>query len=266
MPAMSMPFEIKGGAPSLSDGDRIASTLVVNRTSSWLEDVRIIGHGGAADARVPVSGRAMPGAVVPDFPLLDQNGGPISLGNAAGRVLLVTFIYTRCPLPDLCPLMIKHLEHVRQRVNEKGLGARLGLLGITLDPAFDTPAVLRTYGESVLKGPDPFGQWTLATGTAGQVDDVASYFGVASRADGGLVTHTLATAVVSHDGRVVRTFASNSWRPDDVFDVVRRSIERAAAQLSPGDFVPRDPLTRSLAGAPRAPLRSRGSLAALTRR
>ena len=88
----------------------------------------------------------------------------MTLRDFAGRVLVVTFIYTRCPLPDFCPLMVRHLETVRRRANEEGIGSRLALLGVTLDPAFDTPAVLRAYGESVLKGADRFDQWTLATG------------------------------------------------------------------------------------------------------
>ena len=106
--------------------------------------------------------------------------------------------------------------------------ASLALLGVTLDPAFDTPAVLRVYGESMLKGSNGFDQWTLATGTPAQVQNVARFFGVGYRADGGLVTHTLATAVIGHDRtRVMRVFESNSWRPDEVYDVVRRGIEQA---------------------------------------
>ena len=164
---------------------------------------------------------------MPDLPLVDQNGAPFTLRDGAGRVRIVTFIYTRCPLPDFCPLMLKNLEAVRRRANKEGLGSQLALLGVTLDPAFDTPAVLRAYGESMLKGSNRFDQWTLATGTAAQIEDVARFFGVGYRAEGGFVTHTLTTAVVSHDGRVMRVFESNSWRPDEVYDVVRRGIEQA---------------------------------------
>ncbi len=229
MPAMSMAFDIRGHAAPVRDGDRIAATLVVTDSDSWLEDVTVRGRDGAAE-RLPAASRAMPGAVVPDVPLLDQNGAPMTLRDVAGRVLVVTFIYTRCPLPDFCPLMVKHLEAVRRRANEEGLGTRLALLGVTLDPAFDTPPVLRAYGESMLKAPDPFDQWTLATGTAEHVEDLARFFGVGYRAEGGLITHTLTTAVVGHDGRVMRVFGSNSWRPDEVYDVVRRGIERAAIE------------------------------------
>jgi protein SCO1/2 len=167
MPAMTMPFEITGAAPVMREGDRIIATLVVTASRSWLEDVRITPAGGVAGER-PVSGaRAAPGAIVPAFPLLDQDNRPLTLDAFAGRVLIVTFIYTRCPLPDFCPLMVRHLERVRHRAKEEGIGGRLAWLGVTLDPEFDTPAVLRTYGESVLKGPGRFDQWTLAGGTAG---------------------------------------------------------------------------------------------------
>jgi protein SCO1/2 len=230
MPAMSMGFDISGAVPPMRDGDRIVATLVVTDTRSWLEDVKVTARDGAAGTRVPAARRAVPGVVVPAFPLLDQNGAPLTLPDLAGRVLVVTFIYTRCPLPDFCPLMVRHLETVRRRANDEGLGRRLALVGVTLDPAFDTPAVLHAYGEAMLRGSDRFDQWALATGTAAQVEDVARFFGVGYRADAGLVVHTLTTAVVGHDGRVMRIFESNSWRPDEVLDVVRRGIERAAIQ------------------------------------
>jgi protein SCO1/2 len=230
MPAMSMGFQLGDAAPPLSDGDRIVATLVVSSSRSWLEDLRVTARAGAAGARVPEASRAMPGAVVPDVPLIDQNGAPLILRNFAGRVLVVTFIYTRCPLPDFCPLVVRHLETVRRRANDEGLGNRLALLGVTLDPAFDTPDVLRSYGESVLSGSNRFDQWTLATGTAAQVEDVARFFGVGYRPEGGFVTHTLTTAVVGHDGRVIRMFESNSWLADELYDSVRRGMERAAVQ------------------------------------
>ena len=232
MPAMTMAFEVGAAKPpSLSVGDRIVATLILSDTRTWLEDVKVIGRDGAAGTdETTVSRRAIPGAVVPDLPLVDQNGAPFTLRDGAGRVRIVTFIYTRCPLPDFCPLMVRHLETLRRRANEEGLGSRLALLGVTLDPAFDTPPVLRAYGESVLKGSNRFDQWTLATGTPAQIENVARFFGVGYRADGGFVTHTLVTAVIGHggnDGRVMRVFESNSWRPDEVYDVVRRGIEQA---------------------------------------
>jgi len=225
MPAMRMAFEIGDpAAPPLNMGDRIAATLVLSDTRSWLENVKVTARAGAPATRPPEA-RAVPGTVVPDLTLVDQNGEPFTLRDAGGRVRIVTFIYTRCPLPDFCPLMVRNLEAVRRRASEEGLSSRLALLGVTLDPAFDTAAVLRAYGESMLKGSSRFDQWTLATGTPAQIEAVTRFFGVAFRTEAGFVNHTLTTAVVGHDGRVMRVFESNSWRPDEVYEVVRRAIE-----------------------------------------
>ena len=228
MPAMSMPFEVRGDAPALREGDRIVATLVVTSTRSWLENVRITAAGSAARDGAVSSSHAAPGVVVPAFPLVNQDGESVTLRDFAGRVLVISFIYTRCPLPDFCPLIVRHLEGVRRRASDEHVGDRVALLGVTLDPAFDTPAVLRAYGESVLKGASRFDHWTLATGTVAQVETVATFFGVSARAEGGLMTHTLSTAVIGHDGRIMRIFPSNSWRPDDLFAEVRRGVERAA--------------------------------------
>ncbi len=230
MPAMSMAFGTATDSPAVRDGDRIRATLVLSGTTSWLEDVRITVPGGAVGMRGPAAGRAMPGAVVPDLPLVDQVGTGVSLRDFAGRVVVVTFIYTRCPLPTFCPLMVAHLEHVRRRANDDGLGDRLALVGVTLDPVHDTPAVLHAYGTSALKASNRFDQWTLATGTPAQVEDAARFFDVGYRTEGGFVVHTLTTTVVGHDGRVIRVFASNSWRPEELYDVVRAGLERASVR------------------------------------
>jgi protein SCO1/2 len=203
-------------------GDRIAATLVVSDSRSWLEEVRVTGRDGTPRPRVSAAARASVGTEVPDLPLIDQHGAAITL-RGGGRVRVITFIYTRCPLPDFCPLMVQHLERVRRRVAEAALGSGVGFVGITLDPAFDSPEVLRAYGESVLSGADRFDDWTLATGTVRQVQDAARFFGVGAREADGVLTHTLMTVVVAADGRIVRLLPSNDWRPDDLYEVIRRT-------------------------------------------
>ena len=202
MPAMSMAFDIEGASPN--NGDRIVATLALSDSRSWLENVRVTGRDGAASADGRVAVRATAGAVAPDLRLVSQDGTPVTLRDPAGRVLVVTFLYTRCPMPEMCPLMVRHLEAVRRRANDAGMGSRLALLGVT-------QLRLERLHEGQV-----------------QVEEVARFFGVGYRAEGGFVTHTLTTAVIGGDGRVVRMFGSNSWRADDLFDVVRGAIARAA--------------------------------------
>ena len=233
MPAMTMAFEASQDAPSVREGQRIVATLAVAGDRSWLENVKVTGASGVAASSATAGIRAVPGAVVPAYSLQDQDGRDRSLQDFAGRILIVTFIYTRCPLPDFCPLIVKHLESVRRRANEAGIGDRLAVLGVTLDPSFDTPAVLRAYGQSVLAGPDAFDQWTLATGRPAQISDLASFFGVDYRPESGIVTHTLTTAVVNQEGRIVRLFPSNSWTPDEMFELVAQTMKPATAARQP---------------------------------
>jgi protein SCO1/2 len=231
MPAMTMSFEIRGATPFVREGDRIAATLVVAGESAWIEDVRVTSTAEGLDGeRTGAASYAAPGVLVPALTLRNQDDQVITLRSFGGRVLVLTFIYTRCPLAEACPLMMSHLERVRRTANDAGLSGRVAFLAITLDPETDTPSVLRTYGEARLDGADRFAQWTLATGTTAEVAAVADVFGVGYEADGGLVTHSMATAVVGHDGRVVRVFPSNSWSPDEMYTLVERETQQIVAR------------------------------------
>jgi protein SCO1 len=167
---------------------------------------------------------AAAGVTVPNLPLLDHSGRSIGMHDFAGKVVVLTFLYTRCPLPEFCPLILGNLERVRRRANDTGIGGRIAFLGVTLDPSFDSPDVLRRYGAAMLKGRDPFDQWTLATGSPRQIADLARFVGLDYRPEDGIVTHTLMTTVIGRDGRIVRMFPSNAWRPEELFDVAQQVV------------------------------------------
>lgn len=231
MPPMIMDFEVEGASFLPRRGDRIAATLMVTAHRSWLQGLSVtqpasVPRDGLRAGRAPA-----PGTLAPDFHLIDQDNQPVTRQRFVERVVVLTFIYTRCPLPDFCPLMVRHLERVRHLVNDLGFSARTAFVGVTLDPAFDSPSVLRRYGTTVLKGPDRFEQWTLATGSAAQVADVATFFGTTFRTENQMVTHTLMTAVLDGNGRLVRSFPSNAWRPEELFEVVRQAIDAGRTTL-----------------------------------
>src|ERR1700752_3561285 len=141
----------------------LAAVLVGIVIWSWRDDAAVVTPAGTSETSPPVASHAAPGAIVPHLRLIDQDGAETAVRDASGRVRIVTFIYARCPMPELCPLVMRHLETVRRRANDEGLGPRVSFLAVSLDPAFDTPAALRAYGESVLNASHRFDQWTLAT-------------------------------------------------------------------------------------------------------
>jgi protein SCO1/2 len=152
MEPMVMPFDVRGASKlaGVRPGDRVSFRLVVRKDGSHIDRVRLL-SAAPADAGLvmtPATSTLVPiGSTVPDFSLIDQRGAPVSLASLRGRVVVVTFIYTRCPLPDYCPRMITNLAAVRERFRER-VGTDLALLTITFDPQYDTPERLAAFAIS----------------------------------------------------------------------------------------------------------------------
>lgn len=230
MDAMTMPFKLKDSSllDVMADGDRLQATLVVAGVRSWLEDVVVVHESADTSAASTNSLEPKAGDQVPNFSLVNQDGKRIRLGQYRDRTLVVTFIYTRCPLPDYCPLMTEHFIDIEKSLAaEPELYAKTHLLSITLDPAYDTPKVLREYAARELEanmnsGRPNFAHWELATGSKDEVKRVASFFGMQYWQEGDQVIHSLRTAVIGPDGRLVKLYPGNEWKPQEVIDQLHR--------------------------------------------
>ena len=223
MEAMTMPFALRRADwafDAMAAGDRINAILIVDGERSWLEQPVITRQENASgDAAAPVaSSGPEPGADVPDFPLTNQDDRRISLGQYRGRALLLTFIYTRCPLPDYCILMSENFAEIERALRDRPeLRERVRLLSITLDPEYDTPRVLRSYGAAHTRNYDreDFARWHFATGSPQEIRDVATFFGLSYQAANNEVIHSLCTALISPAGKVVKIYQGNEWRAAD---------------------------------------------------
>jgi protein SCO1/2 len=232
MEGMTMPFTLK--EPSAYDvmrpGDKIQATLVVDGAHTVIENP-VISHV-ELDAAPPPSSQSQSqpsepqsGAEVPDFTLTNQDGKEIALRDYRGRALALTFIYTRCPLPDYCVLMSNNFAEIdRALAREPGLAAKSRLLSVSIDPAYDTPKVLRSYGAAHTENyrDERFERWQLATGHAEEVRRVANYFGLVYDREGDQIVHSLRTAVVAPDGKLYKIYRGNEWKPEDVLNDFRQ--------------------------------------------
>jgi protein SCO1/2 len=225
MDAMAMSYKIKPAATlnQLAPGDSISAQVVVVRpdpknTNSppdyWLENVRVTGHSKPAAAANALHIPA-PGEAVPDFAFTNQNGKHISLKQYAGKVLLVTFIYTRCPFPDFCPRMTANFSAAYKQL---AANPNVHLLSLSFDPEHDTPKVLRDYGFSAAHTHDPalFTRWEFAAPTTADLPKIADFFALTVKPEGGLITHTLSTAVISPDGNIVKWYHGSDWQVSDL--------------------------------------------------
>ena len=226
MPAMAM--DLQGDdLPSLRPGDRIRATLVVTVDSTRLTDVAVVTPSGGTGAAPPLMAAA-PGTPVPDVVLNSQFDEPIRLSDFRGRVLLVTFIYTRCPLPDFCPRLMRNFQDLRRTLATRPeLLAKVHMLSVTIDPQFDTPDVLRTYGEMQLGRKDAFERLDLATGSPHDIARLAAFFGLRYEPAAGQISHTLVTGIVGTDGRLVKRFPEMMWNLEEAVAIVEREAARA---------------------------------------
>ncbi len=233
MEAMVMPMTLKAdwAWSVMKPGQTIKATLVVQGDRSWLEKPSLSDAPVAAPAGAE-TGSAGPteGAAVPDFILRDQDGRKLSLGSLKGKAVVLTFIYTRCPLPNFCPLMERNFGVIHQQVaKDPAQYPPVDLISVSFDPEHDTPSVLKKYGERYV-GKEGFARWQFATSTPKQIARMAKFFGVAYQPEQGTLVHTLQTVVIDPDGHFFKSFFGNTWAPQQVLvDLQRIRQVRAMA-------------------------------------
>ena len=221
MPGMTMPFSVKDPAllAGKQPGDLVTATLVVGETQAYLSTLTTTGHEGVSDPPPPPAADAGildTGQSVKDAALVDQDDKPRAFSSFKGHRLAVTFIYTRCPLPEFCPLMDKHFASIQKTIASTPSLADVRLLTVTLDPEFDRPAILKAYAKR--RQADP-AVWTFLTGEPGEVKRFASQFGlyVEHNPQNAIdITHNLRTAVIDPEGRLVIVHSGNSWTPSEL--------------------------------------------------
>jgi protein SCO1 len=216
MPAMTMPFRVEQAREldGLYPGARVRFELVVKRDRSVARRVVKTGDGEIA----PPKERLRVGHAVGDFELRDQTGRPVRLSDFHGKVVAVNFIYTRCPLPDVCPRLSASFAALQRRFREK-LGTDLMLLSITVDPEYDTPPVLAGYAKRW--GADENG-WRFLTGNVGRI---AAQLGEVYWTDEGSIGHNSVTSIVGRDGRLAAAVDGSTWRVDQLAGLIAHELE-----------------------------------------
>ena len=228
MPAMTMEFVVleKDAAllRNVSPGDHVTATLVVPDSRYWIEDLVVVKKGTPdPDATPgPRAREAQAGDVMPDVALVDQDGRAFRLAGYRGKALALTFVFTRCPLPDFCPLMMRNFAAAEGALlDDAALGKRTHLLTVSFDPHHDTPDVLRAFGLPFQKTSPPFAHWTLATGKDEAIRRLAGALELDYVEENRTFTHNLRTAVVDPEGRLVRLFRGNDWQPAELVAALR---------------------------------------------
>ncbi len=220
MPAMTMPFNIRDAAEfgKIHPGSAIGFEFVTTEDASWIRGIHDIPEASLklpAPKPAPVSStvsRVREGDAMPNFHLTDQQGREIDKATFAGKNLILTFIFTRCPVPDFCPRMSTHFAELEKAIAaDPALKASTRLLSISFDPDFDTPAVLAGYAANYDAADS--GIWSFASGSAADTAALTKAFAVYTEQAGGTIEHGLCTAWIGPDGVVREIWRGNFWNP-----------------------------------------------------
>jgi protein SCO1 len=231
MPAMTMTYQVAEPKQiqTLQPGDKITADLVVSESKGRLEKIVLVGKGDGKSS--PGTAQHIPekGDAVPDVALVNQDGKVIHFSNYRGKVQLVTFIYTRCPLPDFCPRMNENFRAVQKLLQEMpGATDRAEFLSISFDPEHETPGVLKHYASLYKKsaaGEKSF-DWQFAVPATKDLPELAQFFGLVYQPGQAQIVHSLSTTVIGTDGKVEKWYSDNEWTPADAAQAISSLLRR----------------------------------------
>lgn len=236
MPAMTMTFPVATAAlmKDRVPGETIAAVLEVSPAEGKITEITHTGNAPLPDRSNVVSlaaGVLEPGQEAPDSALIDQHNKRRSFAEWKGQPTLLTFIYTRCPMPNFCPLMDRNFAAI-QRVGgaDPVLANKFTLISVSFDPDFDTPAVLNAHAKTLAANA---GVWTFLTADRLTVERFAAKFGVGVVREGSApdeITHNLRTVLIGADRKIIKIYSGSDWSTTAVLDDLRAAVTHAAAK------------------------------------
>lgn len=227
MQSMTMALEVRNTneLTAVKVGDTVTFRMLVTAKDGWIDQVRVISNAPPAAAEpdpatavnvVPNVVELKVGDVVPDYAFTNELGKLVRLNDYRGKVLALTFIFTRCPFPTFCPRITDHFKSVQAALEKDPAAPRdWRLLSVSFDPAFDTPATLKAYGKARAYNPE---RWSLVSGDMLQIASLAQHFGLyfSRNAVPSSQNHNLRTVVIDPMGRVQSIHIGNEWTPEEL--------------------------------------------------
>jgi protein SCO1/2 len=225
MPAMTMEFSVSAGdVAAAKPGERIRAELVPSDKGNWRLE-KIWPADQAAAAAIAAQAAALRqdtlirgqsayreiGEKIPDFALYDQEARVVQSARFHGKQIMLNFIFSRCPVATMCPASTLKMMGTQKLARESGV-TNIEFVSITLDPAYDTPAVLKDYAAT--RGIDT-ANFSFLTGPENAIKDLLTQFGVIAEFDGNLLKHTLSTLLIDENGRIIHRADGSAWEPAD---------------------------------------------------
>lgn len=225
MAAMTMPFSLDDDdlLAELHPGDEVAGKLDVTRRDGRVQSYRLasltVTRPATAAPPAPVVNLLEKGDAVPNFQMTRQDGSTAELSEYRGSWVALTFIYTRCPLPDFCPLMDRKFLELRQRLDQSADPAEsVRLLSVSFDPEYDTPETLARHARQIGASPPA---WTFAVANHDELARITPGLGLTYAPGDREIIHNLVTALIDPDGKLAALYRGRDWQPSELVRLIR---------------------------------------------
>lgn len=231
MMAMTMEFKAAPGDLAIArPGQHIRAELVRRPDGFYLE--KIWPDDAATQRALDAAAKALTqdtamrgkeayreiGENLPEFTLLDQEGRAVAGSRFRGKQVVLNFIFTRCPIANMCPAATERMAALQQAA--KAAGAKdFELVSISFDPAYDTPGVLKEYAQ--IRGLDT-ANWSFLTGPDTAVRQLLAQMGIIREFEGDTIKHTLATVLINEEGKITYRVDGSSWLVEDFVRRLRK--------------------------------------------
>jgi protein SCO1/2 len=241
MVAMTMPFIAKDPKElsGLKPGDAITFRMTVTADDTWIDEIRKDENGFSANkAQGPVTSQLPTNALVrvlrdvdplqigdklPEYHFTNELGQAVSTMDFKGQALAITFIFTRCPLPNFCPRMSSNFDDAQKKLlSLPNAPTNWHLLTISFDPEFDSPVILKSYADRYKADPK---HWSFLTGDIADITAISDQFGQKFWREEGAINHNLRTVVIDDAGRVQTILQGNSWTADDLVAELKKATK-----------------------------------------
>jgi protein SCO1 len=231
MMEMTMDFPVKnpGELADITVGDKISFTLNVGKETEWIDHIQLVGHSEKPLSSTMATpnehlSKLKPGDTLPDGDFVAENGRTMHFSDFRGKVVAFTFFFTRCPLPDFCPLMNRNLENARDILLSSSIDpSKWQLLSLSFDAAYDQPEVLVSYAKSY-RGDRP-DHWIFGTASPKTLAQVAAPLGLVVMNQGKSIAHNLRTVVINPNGRVFCQFNDNDWTASQLAEAIQQAAK-----------------------------------------
>jgi protein SCO1/2 len=230
MGAMTMPYTLRQAniATELHPGDTITAVLTPTNDADYLDQIDVIAQAKPDYKPAVTFNDLEPGEAIPDFAFRNQSDRMIHLAQFKGKVVLLTFIYTRCPLPNFCVRMSRNFAEIDKTLQKNpALYAKTHLLSVSFDPQYDTPKVLRSYGGAYTGNysKETFVHWDFAAPSEKELPRVQHFFDIGATPEKDkTITHSLSTVVIAPDGKLYKWYPGNEWTPEQVLADVQKLV------------------------------------------